>query len=141
MVCLIHLRTTANGSQSLANNAITPDGYSLVFKDMDASLSASNYMGLYTLKSFDTLECASKCDQANGCEAFNMYSERDPSVNPNNDNCPNPPSITNFKCTLWGVPVAVEEATNKGQHRDDFHVVISGSNGLIPFTLRHIRNS
>ena len=58
-----------------------------------------------------------------------MYIERDPSVDPNKDNCPNPPSTTNFKCTLWGVPVTVEEATNKGQYRDDFQVVITGSNG------------
>ena len=86
-------------------------------------------MGLYTLTSFDTLECASKCDQAGGCEAFNVYSERDPSVDPNKDNCPNPPSTTNYKCTLWGAPVAVEEATNEGQYRDDFQVVITGSNG------------
>ena len=113
----------------MASNAPTPDGYSLVFTNKDASLSASNYMGLYTLTSFDTLECASKCDQAGGCEAFNVYSERDPSVDPNKDNCPNPPSTTNYKCTLWGAPVAVEEATNKGQYRDDFQVVITGSNG------------
>lgn len=113
----------------MATDAPTPDGYSLVFSDKDASLSASNYMGLYTLTSFDTLECASKCDQANGCEAFNVYAERDPSVDPNQDNCPNPPSTTNYKCTLWGAPVVVEEATNKGQYRDDFQVVITGSNG------------
>ena len=86
-------------------------------------------MGLYTLTSYDTLECASKCDQADGCEAFNVYVERDPSVDPNKDRCSNPPSITNYKCTLWGAPVAVEEATNKGQYRDDFQVVIAGSNG------------
>lgn len=112
-------------------SAPTPDGYSLVFKDKDASLSASNYMGLYTLKTFDTYDCASKCDQASGCEAFNLYIERDPSLSPNKDNCPNPPSTTNYKCTLWGVPVAIEEATNKGQYRADFQVVITGSNGMI----------
>ena len=44
-------------------------------------------------------------------------------------NCPNPPSTTNFKCTLWGAPVVQEQATNQGQWRDSFQVVITGSNG------------
>lgn len=92
-------------------------------------MTASNYMGLYTFRSYDTLGCASKCDQASGCEAFNMYIERDPTLDSNQTNCPNPPSTTNYKCTLWGVPLSQEEATNVGQYRDSFHVVIAGSNG------------
>ncbi|KAL9604708.1 MAG: hypothetical protein Q9179_001775 [Wetmoreana sp. 5 TL-2023] len=115
--------------QQLATNALTPDGYSQAFSNADGSLSASKYMGLHTLKSFDTLGCASLCDQADGCEAFNMYIERDPSVDPNANDCPNPPSTINYKCTLWGAPVVAEEATNKGQWRDSFQVVITGSNG------------
>ena len=89
-------------------------------------------MGLYTLQSYDTLTCASKCDQASGCEAFNLYIERDPSLDPNAQNCPNPPSTTNYKCTIWGVAVTAGEATNYGQWRDSFHVVIAGSNGARP---------
>lgn len=115
----------------MATNAPTPDGYAEVFVNVNASLSASNYMGLYTLSSFDTLGCASKCDQASGCQAFNMYIERDPSINPNNTNCPNPSSITNYKCTLWGAPVSAVEANNFGQNRDQFQVVITGSNGML----------
>ncbi|KAL9012328.1 MAG: hypothetical protein Q9173_002899 [Seirophora scorigena] len=64
-----------------------------------------------------------------GLQAFNMYIERDPSLNPNAEDCPNPPSTTNFKCTLWGAPVVAEQATNKGQWRNSFQVVITGSNG------------
>ncbi|KAI4112723.1 MAG: hypothetical protein LQ345_006171, partial [Seirophora villosa] len=116
------------GLQSLATNAPTPDGFSLAFSNKDGSLSASKYMGLHTLTSFDTLECAALCDRAINCEAFNMYIERDPSLNPNAEDCPNPPSTTNFKCTLWGAPVVAEQATNKGQWRDSFQVVITGSN-------------
>lgn len=87
-------------------------------------------MGLYTMKSFDTLNCVSLCDQADGCQAVNMYIERDPTLDPNADNCPNPPSLTNFKCTLWGAPVVGEQATNRGQWRDSFEVAITGSNGM-----------
>ncbi|KAL8927481.1 MAG: hypothetical protein Q9208_002286 [Pyrenodesmia sp. 3 TL-2023] len=107
----------------------TPDGYSLAFQNMDGSLSASKYMGLYTLKAFDTLGCASLCDRANGCQAFNMYIERDPTVAPDAVDCPNPPSLTNFKCTLWGAPVVAEQVKNKGQWRASFQVVMTSSNG------------
>ncbi|KAL8837439.1 MAG: hypothetical protein Q9170_002524 [Blastenia crenularia] len=113
---------------ALANNASTPDGYSIVMQNGGGSLSASNYMGLKTLKSYDTLGCASLCDQASGCQAFNMYIERDPTLDPNVASCPNPPSLTNYKCTLWGAAVSAAEATNKGQWRDSFQVVIAGSN-------------
>ncbi|KAL8748419.1 MAG: hypothetical protein Q9184_007315, partial [Pyrenodesmia sp. 2 TL-2023] len=113
---------------TLALGAPTPDGYSVVMQNANASLSASNYMGLRTLKSYDTLGCASLCDQAIGCQAFNMYIERDPSLDPNTVNCPNPPSITNFKCTLWGAAVSAAQAKNTGQYRASFQVVIAGSN-------------
>jgi hypothetical protein len=54
-------------------------------------------MGLHTLNAFDTLTCASLCDQASGCLAFNMYIERDPTLDPNDSLCPNPPSLVNYK--------------------------------------------
>lgn len=119
----------ADISKAMATAAPTPDGYEVVFINSNASLTASDYMGLYTLTSFDTLGCASLCDQASGCQAFNMYIERDPSLNASAANCPNPPSTTNYKCTLWGAPVSVNEATNFGQYQDSFQVVIAGSNG------------
>ncbi|MCJ1479031.1 hypothetical protein MMC13_007715 [Lambiella insularis] len=114
--------------QASATNAPTPDGYAEVFVNLQDSLSASNYMGLHTLHSYDSLGCASLCDQASGCQAFNLYVERDPSLDPNAVDCPNPPSTTNYKCTLWGAPVSPDEATNGGQWRDSFQVVITGSN-------------
>ncbi|KAL9008752.1 MAG: hypothetical protein Q9173_006155, partial [Seirophora scorigena] len=112
----------------LARSAPTPDGYSAAMINGEGSLSASKYMGLRTLKSYDTLGCASLCDQATGCQAFNMYIERDPTLDPNAVDCANPASLTNFKCTLWGATVSAAQATNTGQWRDEFHVVIAGSN-------------
>lgn len=114
---------------TMANDAPTRDGYALAFNNAGASLQASNYMGLYTLTSYDTLTCASLCDQASGCSAFNVYLERDPTLDANAVSCPNPPSTTNYKCTLWGAPVSSAEATNSGQYQDSFEVVIAGSNG------------
>ena len=124
------IKTKTKLFQAMATSAPAPDGYQVVGTNMNASMSAPSYMGLYTLDSYDTLGCASQCDQVSGCSAINMYIERDPTLNANIDNCPNPSSTTNYKCTLWGVPLSVEEATNDGQYQAAFHVVIAGSNGM-----------
>lgn len=121
--------------QSTARNAPTPQGYTLSFVDLDASSNAYSYMGLYTLKSYDTIKCQELCDAADLCTAFNIYMERDPTVKPA-DECPNPPSFTNIKCTLWGSGVTPETAKNKGQYRRDFHVVITASNGETQLLIR-----
>ena len=88
----------------------------------------STYLGLYTLETYDTIKCQQYCDAATACYGINIYIERDPSVAPA-DGCDNPSSITNFKCTLWGSAVTADAATNTGQYRDNFQVVIAGSNG------------
>jgi len=59
--------------KSLSNSASTPYGYKRTFQGLNAAVTALNYMGLFTLTSYDTLGCASKCDQASGCVAFNIY--------------------------------------------------------------------
>ncbi|KAL8769549.1 MAG: hypothetical protein Q9209_004480 [Squamulea sp. 1 TL-2023] len=111
-----------------ANAAATPQGYQRSFVDLQGSVQLNSYLGLYTLKSYDTIKCQQLCDAANLCSAFNIYYERDPTLAPAAE-CPNPAGFTNIKCTLWGSPVTTESATNKGQYRRDFHVVIAGSNG------------
>lgn len=121
--------------QEFSAGATEPQGYTKSFQNKQASVSGNTYMGLKTLASYDTIECAQFCDATYGCRGFNIYFERDPSVNPA-DACPNPPSITNVKCTLWGAGVTPESATNDGQWRGPmdvngqaFHVVIAGSSG------------
>ncbi|KAI4745050.1 hypothetical protein E4T50_04572 [Aureobasidium sp. EXF-12298] len=112
--------------------------YTQVFRDLDAAVSANSYIGLYTLTAYNPQDCAAKCDDTDLCTSFNIYIERDPSLAPaNNDNttytpwetyCPNPSSITNYKCTLWGSSLSAEVATNKGDYREQFQTVITGSN-------------
>jgi hypothetical protein len=92
----------------------------LAFKDLQASSQTTSYLGYKTLDKYDPIECASVCDQQEGCVAFNLYFERDPSVKPNSTNCPNPPSVTNIKCVRWGVWVNEKTATNVGEHRGTF---------------------
>jgi hypothetical protein len=119
----------------MALNARTPSGYANTFKDLNASVSANSYLGLQTLSSYNVQGCSEWCDNTTLCTGFNIYIERDPSLNPTSGDaskgeyCPNPSSITNFKCTLWGSGVDAEAATNFGQGRESFQVVIVGSNG------------
>jgi len=113
-----------------ANDADIPQGYSQSFANAQGSVSASYYMGYYTLNSYDTVGCAHYCDAADGCMSFNIFFERDPSVNPA-DACPNPSSTVPIKCTLWGMPINAAMANNDGQWREQFQVVIAGSNGYV----------
>lgn len=113
----------------LAHNAPTPSGYASTFVDLDAAVTANTYLGLYTLKSYDVAQCASLCDSTSLCTGINIYIERDPSINPEGCSCTNPASISNYKCTLWGSGVDKAAATNTGQGRGGFQVVITASNG------------
>lgn len=70
------------------------------------------------------------------------FAERDPTVNPSTNqstaptvwgrDCPNPPSMTSFKCTLWGSSIDSDDATNQGQYREEFDVVITASGEISP---------
>ncbi|MCJ1237631.1 hypothetical protein MMC14_005618 [Varicellaria rhodocarpa] len=113
---------------NISQNAATPQGYSQSFSNLYGTTSQGGYLGLYTLQSYDTVKCQQYCDAAPACFAINIYLERDPSLNPA-DACPNPSSTTNYKCTLWGSFITKDTATNKGQYRGQFGVVIAGSNG------------
>ncbi|KAK1990012.1 hypothetical protein LX36DRAFT_593539 [Colletotrichum falcatum] len=119
---------SSSNLSDIASAAPVPQGYSLAFQGVQASVSSPSYMGLYTLKSFDSIRCQQYCDAASACFAFNLYMERDPKYTPG-DTCVDPPSITNYKCTLWGAQISQDAATNKGQWRNKFHVGITGSNG------------
>lgn len=76
--------------------------YTQVFKDLDAATSAQSYLGLYTLKEYDVAECASKCDCTELCTSFNMFAERDPSLNPTNNDSTYDPGYP----TVWGQDVS-----------------------------------
>ena len=126
--------------KQLSLGAQTPKGYSNVFKNLNASTTANSYITYKVLTSYNVSDCAAFCDSYSLCTAFNVFIERDPSINPSTggDNadiggwgseCPNPSSITNYKCSLWGSNIDAVSATNTGEARDSFQVVITGSNG------------
>jgi len=100
----------------VANDAVTPIGYKLIFRNRLASVSADKFLGVRTLGSYDPFTCADYCDKTTGCSAFNIFFERDPTLDPG-EYCPDPPGTPNIKCTLWGVLLDSTMATNTGQGR------------------------
>lgn len=117
------------GNQAVA--AGTPSGYVQSFVNLTASNSADQYLGFTLLTSYDVATCANKCTAINGCNSVNIYFERDPTVNPDNAACANPSSTVNIKCVFWGGAVAAANANNFGQWRDNFQVLVAGSNGYM----------
>ncbi|KEQ98104.1 hypothetical protein AUEXF2481DRAFT_468840 [Aureobasidium subglaciale EXF-2481] len=118
----------------VASSAPTPSGYDQTFVNLAASNNAYGYLGFTTLQSYDTQACAAKCNKINGCMAINIYFERDPSLDPG-ANCPNPSSVTTIKCVFWGGNLDATNANGKGQYRQDFQILIAGSNGYVNKTL------
>ncbi|TKA80898.1 hypothetical protein B0A55_01662 [Friedmanniomyces simplex] len=114
-----------------ATDAVTPDGWTLAYSNQaGSSEGVYGYMGYSILDTYDTASCAAQCDAIVGCSSVNIYFERDPSIDPTST-CSNPPSETVIKCVYYGGPVTPASATNLGQWRYDFHVVIAGSNGYV----------
>lgn len=113
----------------MAQKAKTPTGYQQTFKDLDASVNANSYLAYKILESYDVAGCAAYCDETELCEGFNVYIERDPAWNPDQCSCQDPSSIAQYKCSIFGSGVDKESAVNTGETRNDFEVVIVGSNG------------
>lgn len=121
------------------------NGFHQTFSNLQASVSGCSYQGYKTYKTYDVAQAATDCKNIAGCKGFNIFYERDPTkVNLLNHtqtneyshviqdpgaNCPNPQSTTVIKASFWGNLIGPNLATNKGQYRNQFQVVIAGSNG------------
>ncbi|KAI5204513.1 hypothetical protein E4T39_03600 [Aureobasidium subglaciale] len=103
-------------------------GYSTSFTSQLAGVSSPSYLGYQQLSSYDPRACAAYCNARSDCNAFNIYMQRTPSFIPDN-NCPDPSAGTSITCALFGSYIDSSMATNIGQYRKDFMVVIQGSNG------------
>ena len=120
----------ASAANSAAVPTAVPSGYVNTFSNLAASNNAYGYMGYTLLTSYNQQQCADKCTKINGCQAFNIYFERDPLQNPDSDDC-SLASTTQIKCVFWSGPVTSDNANNAGQWRGKFQVVIAGSNGYV----------
>ncbi|PNS19017.1 hypothetical protein CAC42_6112 [Sphaceloma murrayae] len=108
--------------------ATTPANYTLTFSGLNAASQPYGYLGYTLFQTYDVAACAALCTASPLCLSFNIYFQRSPSVVPG-PTCLNPPSVTRIKCALWGGPAPPSSATNAGQWRADFQLVIAGSNG------------
>ncbi|KAF4545981.1 Carbohydrate-binding protein [Lasiodiplodia theobromae] len=113
---------------NVAQAASVPSGYQNNFVNLQGASSAYAYLG-YTVvdTGYDVQYCANQCDSKEGCLSFNIYFERDPTVEPGTG-CENPPAFANVKCSFWGSALDDRTATNTGQWRAGFEVAIAGSN-------------
>lgn len=115
---------------SAATSAQAPTGYDTAYINLNASSQGIyGYMGYSVLDAYDVSTCSARCDAILGCQSINIYFERDPTVD--QAGCSDPPSETVIKCVYYGGPVTAASATNDGQWRLDFQVVIAGSNGYV----------
>merc|ERR1712113_141880 len=100
------LHASASAAPSIIASDAEGEQYEKVFEDLDGSVSAQSYLGSYTFKTYDVEECASKCDCTELCSSFNIFAERDPSLNPTKNN--------SDAFTVWGSDIDAEDAGNKG---------------------------
>ena len=127
----------------MVRSARAPLDYDLVFfNETGSTLDTENYLGYRTLQSYNVSQCAEECDSKANCTSFNIYFERDPSLNPDKDaGCANPASLTNIKCSWWASTISVSTANNTGETRVGFQIAVTGSNGKtsppsLPSTIR-----
>ena len=128
---------TCPAFDKLATNAPNPMGYSPTFENEKGAMNGDGYLGMQVMTSYDPTECAEYCNGKKGCNGINIYFERSPAFRPD-DACPNPPSHTSIKCTLWGNGAAPKKITQFGLNigpKDKsglaFRLVIAGSNGYL----------
>lgn len=119
------------GFWDVSHQAKIPRGYNLTIEGVDGSIDMGlGYLGVQYLKAYDTAQCAALCNDRPTCGSFNLYFERLPLQDPSvQGGCPNPPSTTHIKCVLWRGDLTKDSASNTGERRADFEVVIAGSNG------------
>ena len=77
---------------------------------------------------YDPSVCASQCDSVSSCKGFTIYYERDPIVQPAAA-CADPNAQTSVRCAYYSSAVDSKYATNIGEWRSSFAVVIAGANG------------
>ncbi|KAG8158400.1 hypothetical protein KVR01_011522 [Diaporthe batatas] len=113
-----------------SNSARIPRGYELVAQDLGGSVeSDKGFLYTHPLRQYDPGECARLCDDLPTCAAFNLYFEREPAYLPDaSAGCSNPPSTTSIDCVLWHTRLDEDDVGNFGELREQFQVVITGSN-------------
>ena len=124
--------------KQIAVTSDNPSGWTKVYQGLNGvaqATAASIFLGSKTLTSYDPQSCADMCTKTKGCQSFNIYFERDPSIKMDGvdlTKCNNPPSVTTVGCQVYGAPITAKMATSTGQVRGNyFRTAKAGSNGYI----------
>jgi hypothetical protein len=80
-----------NALRTAARAALTPSGYTKSFTDLTGSTEQIGYLTYKTLDTYDPAACAAFCNSEEFCYGFNIFFERDPSLEPG-PTCADPPS-------------------------------------------------
>lgn len=112
--------------QNLTESVLTrkqgiPSGYTPAFINLQGSTQGKGYLTYKTLSTYDPQACTAACDKISSCQFANIYYEKDPDSNNN--------PVDVIKCALYSMPQTNCTATNVGQWRGSFHVLVTGSNG------------
>ncbi|KAF2031144.1 hypothetical protein EK21DRAFT_111184 [Setomelanomma holmii] len=117
-----------------ATFASKPSGFETIFTNYTAAVLSYKYQHFVDLDAYNPDACAATCNVTPGCDAFNIYFMRHPSVEPAVA-CPNPKANTVVRCGLYSQPVLASEAQIVNQTRGPadasgkaFQIVIAGSN-------------
>lgn len=115
---------------NFAASALAPLNYTRAFAGAVGSLYSTNYLGYYQLATYDVTACSALCTSTSGCVSYNIYHERDPSLNPG-PGCLDPTAGVSVRCALWGSATSYgqSQAQNLGEWRQNFMVIVTGSNG------------
>ncbi|KAF1837759.1 hypothetical protein BDW02DRAFT_627691 [Decorospora gaudefroyi] len=114
-----------------ATSAITPGDYVQSYSNLLVTFNEPRqFVGYSSLSSYNVSECAAKCDEHSGCNAFSIFYERLPTIEPGTG-CMDPASTTMIKCDLWNGTILPSITLNSGQMRGDFKVVMAGSNAYV----------
>ncbi|RYN64945.1 hypothetical protein AA0117_g12311 [Alternaria alternata] len=115
-----------------ALSATTPAGYIQSYANLLTTYdTASQFVHYISMDEYNVEQCAHACNSDDNCNAFTIFFERQPVVSPAPELCPNPPSTTIIKCDLWSSTILPDIAINHGQLREQFHVVMAGSNAYV----------
>ncbi|KAI4757855.1 hypothetical protein E4T51_09096 [Aureobasidium sp. EXF-12344] len=98
-----------------------PSGYAPAFINLQGATQGRGYLTYKTLKSYDPALCTAACNSVKTCVFANIYYEKDPDAKNN--------PVDVIKCALYSMYQTEATATNKGQWRGSFQVLVTGSNG------------
>ncbi|KAI4732541.1 hypothetical protein E4T50_16889 [Aureobasidium sp. EXF-12298] len=98
-----------------------PNGYTPAFISYQGATQSRGYMTYKTMSSYNPGLCTAACDATPNCVFANIYYEKDPDKNNN--------PVDVIKCSLYSMSQTNATATNKGQYRGSFQILVTGSNG------------